>query len=115
MMPGMPGKMNPRQMNQLMKRFGIDVKEIPNVEKVIIQTDTKEYTFEDAEVTVMKAQGTRTYQIAGTPTVRDREEDTRADDVKLVMEQANVSEEEARKALEETEGDIAEAILQLSG
>ncbi len=39
----MPGRMNPRQMNQMMKRLGINVKEIENVKKVIIQTETKEY------------------------------------------------------------------------
>ena len=35
------------------------------------------------------------------------------DDVKLVMEQTGKSEKEARKALEETKGDIAEAIMKL--
>ena len=53
----MPGRMNPRQMNQMMKRLGINVKEIENVKKVIIQTDTKEYIFEDADVTQMDARG----------------------------------------------------------
>jgi len=33
--------------------------------------------------------------------------------VNMVSEQAQVSEEEARKALEETNGDIAEAIMKL--
>ena len=37
-----PGRINPRQMNQMMKRLGIKVKEIENVKKVIIKTDKKE-------------------------------------------------------------------------
>jgi len=53
----MPGRMNPKQMSKMMKRLGINVKEIENVKKVIIQTDSKEYIFEDAEVTLMDAQG----------------------------------------------------------
>ena len=113
----MPGRMNGRQLNQMMKRFGINVKNIDNVQKVIIQTDTKEYVFEKVEVTVMEAQGEKTYQIIGTPTVRLRQaaqEDTLKDDIKLVMEQTGKSEAEARKALKETNGDIAEAILKLS-
>ena len=61
----MPGRMNPRQMNQMMKRLGITVKEIENVQKVIIQTDTKQYIFEEADVTMMDAQGQKTYQITG--------------------------------------------------
>ena len=54
----MPRKMNSRQLNQMMKRFGNNVKNINNVEKVIIQTDTKDYLFDATEVTVMKAQET---------------------------------------------------------
>ncbi len=114
MIPGMPGRMNQRQMNQMMRRLGINVKNIDNVEKVIIQTDTKEYVFIDAEVTVMEAQGQKTFQISGNPAIKDRTEDQTDDDVKLIVEQTGKSEEEARKALKETNGDIAEAILKLS-
>jgi nascent polypeptide-associated complex subunit alpha len=112
----MPGRMNARQMNQMMKRFGINVKPIENVEKVVIETDAKQYVFEDAEVTVMDIQGEKTYQIVGTPVVKAKqtEEDTMKEDVKLVMEQTGKSEAEARTALKETNGDIAEAILKLS-
>ncbi len=114
MIPGMPGRMNQRQMNQMMRRLGINVKNIENVEKVIIQTDSKEYIFDDAEVTVMEAQGQKTFQISGKPVIKDRSEDQLNEDVKLVVEQTGKSEEEAKKALEETNGDIAEAILKLS-
>jgi len=109
----MPGRMNPRQMDQLMRRFGINVKEIENVEKVIIQTDRKEYVFENPEVTMMEAQGQKTYQIAGKARVLDRKEEIPEEDIKLVMEQTGKAAEEAKKALVETKGDIAEAILRL--
>jgi len=113
----MPGRMNARQLNQMMKRFGINVKTIDNVEKVIIQTDTKEYVFDEAEVSVMEAQGQKTFQIIGEPTVKSRSansEETTNEDVKLIMEQTGKSEADARKALKETNGDIAEAILKLT-
>ncbi len=113
----MPGKMNSRQLNQMMKRFGINVKNIDNVEKVIIQTDTKEYVFDAAEVTVMEAQGQKTFQIIGEPIVKPRggeSENTLKEDIKLIMEQTGKSETEVRKALKETNGDLAEAILKLS-
>ena len=110
----MPGKINPRQMNQMMRRLGINVKNIDNVEKIVIQTDTKEYIFEDAEVVIMDAQGQKTYQITGSPKIRDRTEDTNKEDIKLIMDQTGKSEQEAKKALEESNGDIAEAILKLS-
>lgn len=110
----MPGTINPRQMNQMMRRLGISVKNIDNVEKIIIQTDSKEYIFKDAEVTVMDAKGQKTYQITGNPIIRDRADDTLKEDIKLVMDQTGKSEEEAKKALEDSNGDIAEAILKLS-
>jgi nascent polypeptide-associated complex subunit alpha len=112
----MPGRINPRQLNQMMKRMGINVKNIDNVKKIIIQTDTKEYIFEDAEVSIMEAQGQKTWQIIGEPTVKNIQETATLDnDIKLVMEQTGKSADEARKALKETNGDIAEAILKLSG
>lgn len=113
----MPGRMNSRQLAQMMKRFGINVKNIDNVEKVIIETDTKEYVFDSAEVTVMEAQGQKTFQIVGEPTVKNKTaepQDTQKEDIKLIMEQTGKSEAEARKALKETNGDLAEAILKLT-
>ena len=106
--------MNPRQMNQLMRKFGISVKEMENVEKVIIQTDTKEYIFEDSEVTIMDAQGQKTYQISGKPRIVERKEEIPQSDIDLVVEQTGKTAAEAKKALEKTNGDIAQAILKLS-
>jgi len=110
----MPGRFNPKQMNMMMKKLGINVKEIDNVEEVIIRTDKKEYIFDKAEVTIMDAKGQKTYQITGSPRVSDRKEEIPKDDIKLVVEQTGKSEEEAAKALEEANGDIAEAIMKLS-
>ena len=109
-----PGRMNPRQMNQMMKRLGISVKEIENVKKVLIQTDTKEYIFENADVTIMDAQGQKTYQITGKPRIIEKKEEIPKEDIDLVVEQTGKSVEEAKKALMETKGDIAEAILNLT-
>ena len=101
-------------MNQMMKRLGINVKEIENVEKVIIQTNDKEFIFENADVTIMDAQGQKTYQVTGNPIIKDRKEELNKEDIKLIMEQTGKSEEDAIKALEESKGDIAEAIMKLS-
>ncbi len=115
----MPGRMNPRQMQQMMKRLGINVREIENVEEIIIKTDTKEYIFDNAEVTVMDAQGQKTYQISGRPRIIERkeiveEEGISEEDINLVAEQTGKSKEQAKKALEKTNGDIAEAIMKLT-
>jgi len=109
----MPGRINPRQMNQMMKRLGINVKEIENVKRVLIETDSMEYIFDDAEVTIMDAQGQKTFQITGKPRIVSKKEEIPKEDIELVMNQTGKSVVEAKKALEETKGDIAEAILKL--
>jgi len=81
----MPGRINPKQMNQMMRKLGISVKEIENVEKVIILTDTREYIFDGAEVTIMDAQGQKTYQIVGRPRVVERKEEIPKEDIELIM------------------------------
>jgi len=111
----MPGRINPKQMNQMMRKLGISVKEIEKVEKVIILTDTREYIFDGADVTIMDAQGQKTYQIVGRPRVVERKEEIPKEDIELIMEQTGKTAEEAKKALEETKGDIAEAIMKLTG
>lgn len=78
MLPGMGGKGSSRQMNQMMRKLGIQVKEIPDVQEVVIKTSTKAYTFRGAEVTVMDAQGQKTYQLTGKATVRDLSPDEKA-------------------------------------
>ncbi len=109
MIPGMRG-MNPKKLQQMMKQMGIDVEELDNVQKITIELSDKDLVFEDASVTVMSAGGTKTYQISGEPVERARISN---DDVNLVVEQAKVSDEEARQALKASGGDLAEAIMKL--
>lgn len=115
MIPGMGGKgMNPKKMKQMMKQMGISVDEIADVEQVIIRTPDKDIVFNDANVSIMNAQGVDTYQIVGTPEEVAREVEIPEDDVRLVTEQTGVSEEKAKEALKNANGDLAEAIMQLS-
>jgi nascent polypeptide-associated complex subunit alpha len=104
-------------MQKMMKQLGISVDELPDVEEIIIKTATKDYVFgSDASVTVMDARGQKTYQIMGEPKVILKEDKSGIpqEDVELVAAQAGVSEAEARKALEECDGNPAEAILKLT-
>ncbi len=121
LIPG--GRVNPRQMRQAMKRMGIEQEELDDVEEVIIRTADKEYVIRNAAVTAITAQGQKIWQVLGEPVVRDRADKKSAEpskpsaipdeDVQLVAEKAGVSEEEARKALEEAGGEPAEAIIRL--
>lgn len=118
------GGMNPKQLAAMMKQMGITMEDIDDVEEVIIRTPREDIVIVDAEVSKMvaKGQGT-TWQIAGKETRRPRAQAQAPaqgpkytdDDVALVAEQAKVSKDEARKALEATNGETAEAILKLLG
>ncbi len=113
MMPG--GMRNPKQMKRMMKKMGMKTEDI-DAERVIIETKEKKLVFDDAQVVHMNVQGQSTYQIVGTP----REEAPEGkvlipdEDIELVAQRAGVSEDEARKTLEEVEGDLAEAIIKLT-
>lgn len=102
--------MNDRQMRMMMRKMGINVKEL-KAERVVIETIDKQYVFSQPSVTIMDMKGEKTYQITGAVEVRPS---INEDDVTLVVEQTGKSTEEARKALIETGGDIAQAILNLS-
>ena len=110
--------MSPKKLNQMMKQVGISLEEIDDVEEVVIKTADAELVFDDATVTVMETQGSKIYQITGTPVKRSKPESElesaevsiSPEDVEIVAEKAGCSEEEAKAALIETKGDLAEAI-----
>jgi nascent polypeptide-associated complex subunit alpha len=132
------GGMNPRKMKQMMKQMGIDVEEL-DAERVVIETaDGDDLVFDGAQVTKMDAQGQETYQIVGSPEsvadagaggaaavesgdaddpalddADDGDEGIPEEDVKLVAQQAGVSKEAAREALEAANGEPARAIADL--
>jgi nascent polypeptide-associated complex subunit alpha len=110
MIPGM----NPRKMNQMMKKMGIKQNEI-DAQEVIIRTDEHDIVITNPSVSKVNMMGQQTYQIAGQEEIRERETtpEISEEDVKTVMDQAEVSEEKARKAIEEHDGDLAEAIMGL--
>ena len=107
---------NPRMMRQAMKRMGIQQEEIDATE-VIIRTKEKEIVITEPQVSKVNMMGQETFQVVGNAHVRERSSETEIskDDIKTVAEQADVSQKEAEKALKETNGDIAEAILRLKG
>ncbi len=103
---------NIKQMKKMMKQMGIDIEEL-DAEEVIIRTSTEELIFKNPSVTKISGRGIEMFQVTGSYEVVKRKPEINEEDVKLIMEQAGVSEEVARKALEEAGGDLAEALLRL--
>ncbi len=111
MIPGM----NPRQAKKMMQRMGIQSTEIDATE-VIIRTADFDLVFQNPEVSKVNMMGQETFQILGSPERIDKEAQVNItdEDIATVAEQAKVSEDEAKAALEESKGDLAEAILSLT-
>lgn len=112
-----PGGMNPKQMQVMLKRMGIKVEEI-EAERVVIECADKNIIIEKPQVMLTKLPNQEMFQIMGEVTEEEKEEgevqiDITDEDIDMVAEQAGVSREKAEEALEETRGDIAEAIMKL--
>ncbi|MEO2241223.1 MAG: nascent polypeptide-associated complex protein [Euryarchaeota archaeon] len=111
------GKIDPRKLQRLMREMqeAMEQEEV-KVERVVMELkDGSRLVFERPQVVRMRLMGQEFYQVAGKARREEPEEKPSftEEDVKLVAERAGVSEEEARRALEETDGDLAEAIMRL--
>lgn len=107
MLPGM----NPKQLEKAMKRMGIKQEEI-DAREVIIKCEDKELVINNPQVSKINAMGQESLQIIGDIEERELKKFTE-EDVKTVVNQVNCSEEKVREALENSDGDLAAAILAL--
>ena len=94
-----------------MKQMGIKQEEIDAL-RVVIETPEKNIIIEPASVMKINMQGNESFQISGD--VREEPKMLFSqEDINTIMEKTGVTEDKARKALEET-NDLADAILKLS-
>lgn len=109
-------KISSRDLRRLLKKAQIDMEEIREVEKVVIETISgKKIIIKDPLVTKMKVRDQTIYQIVGRETMEEAEIKIESEDILIVMEQTGVDRETAKNALLMTNGDIAEAIMLLKG
>jgi len=108
MIPGI----NPKQMQAVMKQMGMSQTDIPSSRVIIEKEDGGKIVINNPSVAKIKMQGQESFQISGDVS-EESGETFSENDVKVVMEKTGSSEEEAKKALEET-GDLADAIMKLS-
>ena len=112
MIPGV----NPKQMQKMMKQMGMKQEEIPATRAEIHLEDGTKLVFEEPSITKVEMMGQETYQLTGQATLQstDNTPEITAEDIQTVMEQTSCTKEEAQKALEDTGGDLAEAIVNLT-
>lgn len=105
------GGIDPKKMQGMMRQLGIKQEEIA-AKRVIIEKEDGKIVIEEPSVMKIIMKGQESWQITGN--AREEEEGVREEDVKLVMEKTGRNEEEVKKALEDSEGEVAEAIVKLS-
>lgn len=109
---------NTRKARRMMEQMGMSIDEVSNVEQVSIRTSTKEIIIDAPEVTLTQMQGQRIYQVVGGKVSEKQPSEQKIsipeEDVALVAQQSKVSMEKARETLQQTDGDLAQAILILS-
>lgn len=110
--------MNPRQMKQAMRKMGIRNEEMNDVTEVIIRRRSEEIVISNPSVNIMEVQGTKTYQIVGDAESRPLGSSSDVvtasfpeEDIDLVMSQTGCDRDAAIAALEESDGQPAEAII----
>jgi nascent polypeptide-associated complex subunit alpha len=108
-----------RDAKRMMQKMGMKIDEIGGVTEVLIRTTTREIVIEEPVVTSVVVQGQRMYQITGgsvhegTPSGEAATIEVPEEDAKLVAAQTGKSVDEAKAALKESNGNLAEAILKL--
>jgi nascent polypeptide-associated complex subunit alpha len=103
-------------MRRMLDKMGLEMKDLGDVEEVIIRTGTKEIFLSKPQIIEMKGKDSTIFQIVAT-SVEEAVRETPSineEDIILVMQQAAVSREKALVALTESKWDIAQAILNLT-
>ena len=115
MIPGM-NKRQMKQMERQMKKMGMKMQDLEGVNEVIIRFDDKELIIDNPSVSLMDVMGSQTYQVEGQAREVEIEYEVEIpdEDVEMVASNAGVSKQEAKAALEESKGDLAEAIMNLN-
>jgi nascent polypeptide-associated complex subunit alpha len=111
-------RISPREAKRMMQRMGMELEEMHGILKVTFTMKDKSLVIADPQVTIMKVGGQKIYQVVGEAVeekaAKEEKTEISDEDVQLVAAQTGASIESARKALESTKGDLAQAIMLLT-
>ncbi len=109
---------DPKTLKNMMAKMGIKSNEVSALSVTIHCTD-RDIVIESPQVMQVEMQGNVSFQISGRvsekPKSPEQSIEISEDDVKLVADRTGASSEAARKALADANGDIAAAIVDLTG
>lgn len=100
----------------MLDKMGLEMKDIGNVEEVVIKTETKELYLLKPQVIEMKGKDNTIFQVVASDIEEKQREvpSLKDEDILLVIQQSNSTREKAIQALTDARGDIAQAILSLT-
>ena len=113
------GKINPKQIEGMMRQMGIKQDNIDAL-RVIIEQEDKNIIINNPSVVKVNMSGQESFQISGEISEQEKgeqsEEETEKNnaDIEMIMEKTGKSKEQVTRILEKNNGDIAETILELS-
>lgn len=124
MLPGMGG-LNPKKMNAMMKQMGISQEDISASRVIIEKNDNSKLVIDNPDVSKMTIQGQEMYQVSGgtlseeASTEQEGAEETQEEtiteeDIQTIVDKTQCTREKAQEVLEKHNGDLAEAIMELS-
>lgn len=105
-----------RNMRRMVNKLGVDMHELPDIKEVLIRTTSKEIILPTPTVTEMESNKDRIFTIVAQD-YEERELETKSfpdADVDFVRERTGVDQARAVGALEESNGDLAQAIMILT-
>lgn len=111
------GNIDPKKIQGMMSKMGIKQEQI-DAKRVIIEKEDGKIVIENPSVAKIEMQGNISFQITGEVTEKEgegsKEAEDREGDIKAIMEKTGKTRLQAEVALNEANGDLAEAILALS-
>lgn len=105
------GKINPKQIEGMMKKMGIAQQEV-NAKRVIFELEDENIIIDEPSVVKINMQGQESWQITGEARTESKEGFSE-EDIEMVIEKTGRSKEEVVKFLKDNGGDIALAIIEL--
>lgn len=119
-------RMRPRDMEKAMRKMGVKLETLDAAEEVIIRLPDKEILISSPQVFITDTKGHKIFQISGNVSERPHSHEPEKEaveeikhaeipeeDIRLVAQQTGASIEEAKAALMDAGGDLAQAILSL--
>jgi nascent polypeptide-associated complex subunit alpha len=110
-------------LKKLLRRYGVEVEELKDVERVEIYIGKKKLVMSSPQVVVFKVGSQQIFQVVASEISEEELVESKPvevvefseDDVNFIIEHTGVSREKAIEALKKAKGDLAKAIMILRG